>query len=146
MSISMSTSRPKRAARRPRILINEQDLAHIEALADGALSRNPELADRLLEELGRARIVKPNRMPENVIQIGSRVTYRDEVTGQERVVELVYPENADIARDRISVMTPVGVALLGLAQGAVFHWETRDNQNRKLTVIDVEQRSAPDDM
>jgi regulator of nucleoside diphosphate kinase len=136
MSELTQTAKPRRA-RSPRIVINADDLAHIEALAEGAFQRNPALADRLLEEIGRARIVAPEKMPANVVSIGSTVTYRDETTGQEKAVTLVYPEHADISRQRVSVMTPIGVALLGLAEGAAFHWDTRENQRRMLTVIKV---------
>lgn len=132
-------SKARRHPRHPKIVINADDLAHIEALADGAMQRNPALADRLLDELGRARVVPAEKMPESVVTIGSRVTYRDETTGQVKSVMLVYPEAADIARQRVSVMTPIGVALLGLAEGAAFYWDTRDNQRRTLTVIRVEQ-------
>jgi regulator of nucleoside diphosphate kinase len=128
----------KRRARSPRIVINANDLAHIEALAEGAFQRNPALADRLLDEIGRARIVAPEKMPANVVSIGSTVTYRDETTGQQKSVTLVYPEHADISRQQVSVMTPIGVALLGLAEGAAFHWDTRDNERRMLTVLKVE--------
>ncbi|MGB4826291.1 MAG: nucleoside diphosphate kinase regulator [Paracoccaceae bacterium] len=134
----MKTQALKSSAKRaPEIIINAEDLAHIEALSEGAMQRNPALADRLLEELGRARIVAAAKMPATVVAIGSSVTYRDESTGQERSVTLVYPENADITLGRVSVMTPIGVALLGLAEGAAFHWDTRDNQRRMLTVIRV---------
>ncbi len=129
----------KRSPRAPKIVINADDLAHIEALAEGAYQRNPALADRLLDELGRARIVKPEKMPADVVSIGSTVTYRDGTTGQEKSVTLVYPEDADIARQQVSVMTPIGVALLGLSEGAAFFWDTRDNQRRMLTVVKVEQ-------
>lgn len=47
------------------------------------------------------------------------------------------PENADIMRHRISIITPIGVALLGLSEGAAFYWDTRNNQRRTLTVIGV---------
>ncbi|MFZ1479530.1 MAG: nucleoside diphosphate kinase regulator [Paracoccaceae bacterium] len=135
-------STAKRAEHHPEIIINADDLAHIEALADGAMLRNPALADRLLDELGRARIVASARMPRTAVGIGSSVTYRDESNGHERSVTLVYPENADIALHRVSVMTPIGVALLGLSEGAAFHWDTRDNQRRMLTVIRVEPTTA----
>ena len=143
MSEITQTAKPRRA-RSPRIVINADDLAHIEALAEGAMQRNPALADRLLDELGRARIVAPAKMPANVVSIGSTVTYRDESTGLEKTVTLVFPEDADITRQRVSVMTPIGVALLGLAEGAEFYWDTRDNQRRMLSVTKVEQ-AAPSD-
>ncbi len=142
MTQQMTPLTKKRSSRAPKIVISEDEITHIEALADGAMQRNPALADRLLEEIGRARIVKPAKMPANVVTIGSTVTYRDETTGHEKAVTLVYPENADISRQQVSIMTPIGVALLGLAEGAAFYWDTRDDQRRILTVIRVEQPSA----
>lgn len=132
---------PKRSPRAPRIVINADHLAHIEALAEGAMQRNPALADRLFDEIGRARIVASAKMPANVVSIGSAVTYRDESTGLEKTVTLVFPKDADIAHQRVSILTPIGVALLGLAEGAVFHWDTRTDQRRMLTVVRVEKPS-----
>lgn len=129
----------KSRVRAPKLVINEDELTHIEALAEGGYQRNPVLADRLLDELGRARIVPADKMPSDVVSIGSSVVYRDETTGQEKTVTLVYPENADISRNRVSLMTPIGVSLLGLAEGAAFYWDTRDDQRRMLTVISVQQ-------
>ncbi|GAA6202518.1 nucleoside diphosphate kinase regulator [Aquicoccus sp. SU-CL01552] len=142
MTIHMTDPTRKRRMRHPKVVINADDLAHIEALAEGAMQRNPALADRLLGELGRARIVSAGKMPKTAIGIGSTATYVDDTTGQERRVTLVYPEHADIAQNRISVMTPIGVALLGLSEGASFYWDTRDNQRRMLTVTRVEQPPA----
>lgn len=138
-----STTVKKRQTRAPKIVINADYLTHIEALADGAMQRNPALADRLLDELSRARIVAAAKMPKTVVSMGSTVTYRDESTGQEKSVTLVFPEDADIERGRVSLMTPIGVALLGLSEGAAFFWDTRDGQRRTLTVIRVEQDAVP---
>jgi regulator of nucleoside diphosphate kinase len=132
----------KTTKRRPKVVINADDLAHLDGLAEGMMRRNPDLADILFEELGRARIVPPAKMPQNVVTMGSTVTYRDETSGQEKSVTLVYPEQADIARMRVSVMTPIGVALLGLSEGASFSWDTRDNQRRILTILTVTQPAA----
>ncbi len=135
------TAVKKPSKRNPKVVINADDLAHLEGLADGMLRRHPVLADRLFDEIGRARIVVPKKMPTNVVSMGSTVTYRDEATGYDKTVTLVYPEDADIAQLRVSVMTPIGVALLGLAEGASFYWDTRDNQRRVLTILAVEQKS-----
>ncbi len=129
----------KRINRNPKIVINADDVTHLEGLADGMMRRHPTLADRLFEEIGRARIVPAAKMPSNVVSMGSTVTYRDETTGQEKSVILVYPEEADITQLKVSVMTPIGVALLGLAEGASFYWDTRENQRRTLTIISVTQ-------
>lgn len=145
MLVPQANTTSKRRLRQPRIVLNADDLSHIEALADGAMERNPMLADRLFDEINRARIVPASKMPNNVIGIGSTATYRDEMSGQEKAFTLVYPEDADITRQRVSVLTPIGVALLGLAEGAVFHWDTRANQRRTLTVTRVEQPSDTGD-
>ncbi len=139
MTIQLTRPAKKTRMPTPRIVINEDELGHIEALAEGAMLRNPALGERLMEEIGRAQIVKPNKMPRDVVSIGSSVTYRDEATGLNKTVTLVYPESADIMRHRISIMTPIGVALLGLSEGAEFYWDTRNNQRRTLTVIGVAQ-------
>lgn len=138
MSMEIQTLK-KPTKRNPKIVINADDLAHLEGLAEGMLTRHPALADRLFDEIGRARVVAAKKMPQNVVSMGSTVTYRDETTGQEKSVTLVYPEQADITQLRVSVMTPIGVALLGLAEEASFYWDTRKNQRRMLTIISVAQ-------
>ena len=121
--LAMLTS-PHLLRRRPRLTISDQDLARLEAMAANKLSQDPDLANHLLEELGRARIVPAHKLPRTVAAIGRSVT-------------LVFPENADIASGRVSVMTPIGVALIGLSEGASFHWETRAHAIRRLTVLRV---------
>ncbi|MFA5582226.1 MAG: nucleoside diphosphate kinase regulator [Paracoccaceae bacterium] len=127
---------------RPQVVIARETLDHLEGLAQGMFARNPELSERLLEELSRAKIVDAAKVPADVAGIGSRVTYRDEATGREQTVTLVWPEQADISAGRASVMTPIGVALLGLKAGARFNWETRSGETRQLSVLDVAQAEA----
>lgn len=130
-------------AHRPQITIARETIDHLEALVQGASARMPELADRLLDELSRARILPTARMPEDVVRIGNRVTWRDETTGQEQTATLVWPEEADIDTGRASVLTPIGVALIGLKAGARFQWETRNGEIRDLTVLSVGPGTAP---
>jgi regulator of nucleoside diphosphate kinase len=126
---------------RPQVTIARETLDHLEALVEGAAANAPALSDRLLDELARARILPAARMPADVAAIGSRVTWRDETTGRDQTVTLVWPEEADINAGRASVLTPIGVALLGLKAGARFTWETRMGETRNLTVLSV---SPPD--
>ena len=134
----LQSARPAASRRRPKVTISEDCLSRLEALAEGAYQRNPDLADRLLEELGRARIVPARKLPANVVTIGRQVTYRDKTTGEETTVTPVFPEHADIARGRISILTPIGVALIGLAEGATLPWQTRSGETRQLRVLHVE--------
>lgn len=130
-------------AHRPQITIAQETVDHLEALVQGASTRMPELADRLLDELSRARILPAARISADIVGIGSRVTWRDETTGQEQSATLVWPEEADIDAGRASVLTPIGVALIGLKAGARFQWETRSGENRNLTVLTVGPGNIP---
>jgi regulator of nucleoside diphosphate kinase len=140
--MNMQRSPSRGSGRRPKIVLAADCLDKLEALAEGLIQRNPDLADRLLGEIGRARIVPAEKLPSNVVAIGRAVTYRDETTGQEKTVTPVFPQDADIARGRISILTPIGVALIGLAEGASLHWDTRDGERRLLTVLRVAAQDA----
>lgn len=129
---------PRRASRKPRVTIDGALMDHLEALASGAMARNPGLADQLLGELARAHVTKPGKMPADVVSIGNEVVYRDEATGREHDITLVFPEDADIAQNRVSVLTPIGVGLIGLTVGARIRWQMRDGAMRDLTVLRVE--------
>jgi regulator of nucleoside diphosphate kinase len=75
-------------------------------------------------------------VPSDIVRMGSKVTYRTD-SGQHPTVTLVYPVDADIAQGRISVMTPVGTALIGLRNGQSMSWRGRDNRKHMLTVVQV---------
>jgi regulator of nucleoside diphosphate kinase len=73
--------------------------------------------------------------------MGSTLTFDAE--GRTRRVTLVYPTEADIAAGRISVLTPIGTALIGLSQGQSVDWTARDGRRHRLTVVSVEPPAAP---
>ena len=138
----MTTPIPRPASRRrPKIVLARDTFDRMDALAEGAQRRSPELADRLMDELSRAKVVANDKLRSDVVAIGRHVTYRDESTGQTKTV---FPEDADISLGQVSVITPIGVALIGLSEGASFRWETRDGTTRKLTVLGVGANAIPD--
>lgn len=108
------------------------------------MRRSPEVGERLIDEIARAKLVAPNKMRDDVVTIGSVVTYRDLVMDRVHTVTVVYPENANIEEGRISVLTPVGVALLGLSPGATISWVTRDDETRQLKILEVRRPSTVD--
>ncbi|HWV20845.1 MAG TPA: nucleoside diphosphate kinase regulator [Devosia sp.] len=120
----------------PAITLGRADHAKLNSLAMAGLERMPDLADRLLEELERAKIVADEKLPEGVVRMGSSITY---VTseGKEQTVTLVYPADADIETGRVSVMTPIGTALIGLKAGQSITWRDRADKRHKLTVVSV---------
>ena len=79
--------------------------------------QNERLADR-------ADVLLAAEVPDDVVTMYSRVRYLDETTGERRSVTLVYPDETDVERGRISVLAPVGSALLGLSTGQTIDWES----------------------
>ena len=126
-----------RAKARPPILLCESDADRIADLAVGVQARLPQVSAMLLKEIERARVVKDGALPANVVGMGSRVRFRDETTGTERTVRLVYPHEADIAAGKVSILTPIGAGLIGLREGQSIRWEDRDGHPKVLQVIAV---------
>ena len=129
------------AGEAPPIVLDAAYRDRLEALAAVAM-RGPaaELGDRLMREVARATVLPSEEVPGDVVNIGSEVDFRDEVTGRAQSVVVVLPEGADIAARRISVLTPIGAALIGLRAGASIGWETRDGEERRLTVLEVRRK------
>lgn len=125
----------------PRIVIGETDHNTLSQLANAGLDRTPELAETLLDELERAKVVADTKLPDDVARMGSRIVYATDGAA-EQVVTLVYPADADIAEGKISVMTPIGTALIGLKAGQSITWRNRADKRQKLTVVSVDTPQA----
>ena len=122
---------------RPRITLSADDYERLTMLAHLARNRMPDLASQLAEEIGRAHVLTKGRLPKHIVCMNSEVEFRDDTTGKVREVVLVYPEEADISRGRVSVLTPVGTALIGLQAGQSITWETPSGEVRQLTVLAI---------
>jgi regulator of nucleoside diphosphate kinase len=105
-------------------------------LAESFVGRNAFLADELLEELDRARIVADDRLPGRVVGMGTTLRFTTDA-GEDRTVTLVFPSEADIEQGRVSILTPIGIALIGLSAGQSIDWTARDGKSRRLTVESV---------
>ena len=123
--------------RRPTLTLRSSDAERLSVLVDNALDRAPVLAGQLLDELERAQVVADEALPAGVVAMGSEVDFRDETEGRERTVTLVYPAEAQIDAGRISILTPVGAALLGLSVGDSIDWPMRDGTPHRLRIIAV---------
>ena len=88
----------------------------------------------LAEELDRAIVVPSDRIPKDVVTMNSRLIYSDESTGSTREVELVFPDDADSTSGRVSVLAPVGCALLGLSAGQAIDWNLPNGSVHRLRV------------
>jgi regulator of nucleoside diphosphate kinase len=102
-----------------------------------------DVGDYLMGELDRARIVAPEEVAPNVVTMQSRFIFTDESTGESRTASLVYPGEENIDQGCISVVTPVGAALLGLSEGQSITFETRSGAPRALTLVRVLAQGVP---
>ena len=121
-------------AKLPPIVISEEDLYRLEYLAQAA-STPPDVAAYLQRELDRAHVGTGDGVRH--IHMNDFVAFRDTITGQDRLVQLVYPADSDPAQNKVSVLTPIGAALIGLAEGQTISWQTRGHGEHALTVLRV---------
>lgn len=131
------TTKSKKGPSRPAITVTAGDHAMLSRIAAGAANTMPELAAELSHELDRARILPQRRTSPDHVRVGSRVTFRDEATARVSSVTLVWPQDADIESGKVSVMTPIGVALIGMAAQRSIDWTTRSGELKRLTVLEV---------
>ena len=126
--------------RLPPITISARDAEKLRHLADAAAEAYPATADFLSRELDCASICPADRSMRNVVMMESEVSFRDDISGHVRTMTLVYPEAADVGASRISVLTPIGAALIGLSAGQTIEFQTPSGGWRSLTVTDVRNR------
>jgi regulator of nucleoside diphosphate kinase len=107
---------------KPKITLSSLDLERIENLLDSLSESQHAVHTSLLEELSRAEVVDPENIPPTVVTMNSTVRFVIEPPGTEICATLVYPKDATGQSDRISVLAPIGAALLGLSVGERIEW------------------------
>lgn len=122
---------------RPAIYITRADLDLLSEIIGAGAERMPGGA-LLREELDRA-IVQDGDAPARFVRLGDEVEFEDLTTGRTRKVTVVAPGEADIDAGRISVLTPVGAALIGMTEGAAFSWEDWNGRAHALRVAAVRE-------
>ena len=127
----------------PEIIVSDVEVEKLLGIANAALERNPEIAEDLIAELERATVLAESQFPKTIVRMGSEVEFETDDGRLRRRVTLVFPAEADISRGRISVLTPIGTALIGLSSGQSIKWLTRDGREQMLTVLAVEQCAVP---
>jgi len=79
--------------------------------------------EELAAELDRATVVESDKVPQDIVTMNSKVYFRDMDTGKDEFYQLVYPEDADIEQNKISILAPIGTAILGYKVGDVIEWK-----------------------
>jgi regulator of nucleoside diphosphate kinase len=107
---------------RPNIVISSVDADRLERLLESLPGEDFPGKRELEDELARADVVDPKDVPPSVVTMNSTVRFRVESSSEEFTSTLVYPKGMDGSSDRISILAPVGSALLGLSQGDEIEW------------------------
>lgn len=107
------------------LYISRNDYTQLRLFLDAALrSRAHPALEKLRAELDRATIIDPVALPQDVVTMDSRVQFEDLATGEIEEYTLTFPESADINEGRLSILAPIGTALLGYRTGAIVDWPT----------------------
>jgi regulator of nucleoside diphosphate kinase len=121
------------------IWVTDLDRERLQKLLEGTRgwsTRDREHLERLDEELGAAHVVAAKDIPPDVVTMNSRLRLRDLDSDQEMVFTLVFPSEADVDQGKISVLAPLGTAVLGFRRGDTFEWHV-PGRVRRLRVEDV---------
>ncbi|WP_049630365.1 nucleoside diphosphate kinase regulator [Cellvibrio sp. pealriver] len=118
------------------LIISTVDYTHLMQLIE---KTDTSAADALDEEISRAKVVDTTDLPKNTVTMNSLVTFSDIDSKEEKTVQLVYPQEADINQLKISILSPVGSALIGLSLGGAIEWPIPQGKFRRLKVIAVKQ-------
>jgi regulator of nucleoside diphosphate kinase len=127
------------------VLLSLSDAEALSALLDAhrrAQSSESEAAEALAEVLAHARRVPDERLPADRVELGSRVTYAEEPSGARRTWSLAFPADADLARGRISVLSPIGRALIGRRRGELVDVELPGGRIVTIQVLAVRPEQA----
>jgi regulator of nucleoside diphosphate kinase len=117
----------------PEIIVTTPDFERLQRLV---ACTNSSAAERLDAELARARVVAESEVPVDVVTMNSNVIYEDGASGQQHAVRVVYPKDAEEGRGWVSVLAPIGAALLGSRKGQEIEWPT-SRGTRRLRVVAV---------
>jgi regulator of nucleoside diphosphate kinase len=121
----------------PPIVMMTDEAGRLRALANSSMALFPRVAYFLARETERAKVVTSDCDLRGIVRMGSQVRYCDDKTGDVRDVVLVYPHEADISLKRVSVLTPVGAALIGLSVGQAIEFQTPGHRKHSLTILGV---------
>lgn len=121
---------------KPAITLSRVDLQRIETLLERLPAADAEKLHALRDELDRADVVEPADMPEHIVTMNSTVSFEDEAGGDKLTLTLVYPAAAGAA-GTVSILAPVGSALLGLSVGQQIEWPMPDGRKRQLRVLTI---------
>lgn len=120
----------------PPITVTSRDLEKIDELLDSGKYKHVPGLDALRIELNRANVIEPSEVPPGLVTMNSTVRFRDESTMSEYELTLVYPDVHD-QPNPVSILAPVGSALLGMSVGQKISWQVPGGRTLQLHVLEV---------
>ncbi|WP_041523016.1 nucleoside diphosphate kinase regulator [Gilvimarinus agarilyticus] len=123
---------------KPKIILTRKIYNSLSALVDSV--PEDDITEQLLDELERAKIVSPQKLPANVVTMHSTVTFTVQSTQKTFTYQLVYPSELDDSEHKLSILTPVGSALIGMQEGAEIDWPLSTS---KKTIVQVNKVAPP---
>ncbi len=131
-----------------KIVLTSRDNEKLRALIQNSISLlNPNRAElvSLLAELDRAEVVEPEKIPAGVVTMDSVILIKDLDTSKEEEYRLVFPPKADIRKGNISILAPVGIAILGYKEGDSIEWKVPGGLRRlKILKVTYQPEAAGD--
>lgn len=130
------------------IYITKPDEQKLRALIAGVQPSRPDTKtnlDKLEKELDRAKLVSPKKIPKDVITMNSKVRILDLESREESTYTVVFPSEADIENNKVSILAPIGTALLGYRVGDVVDWEVPSGSKRLKIMETLYQPEAAGD-
>ncbi len=121
----------------PSITVSSHDMDRLDAMLESPAVGQSPAGLALAQELNRATVVVPDQMPPGIVMMHSRVECEDELHGDKHVLTLVYPREANVDEGKVSILAPVGTALLGLAVGQSMDWDAPGGRKLRLRVTAV---------
>ncbi|RRU16356.1 nucleoside diphosphate kinase regulator [Stenotrophomonas sp. 278] len=121
----------------PSITVSSHDMDRLDAMLEAPAIAQSPAGQALAQELNRATVVAPDQMPKGIVMMHSRVECEDELHGDKHVLTLVYPREANVDEGKVSILAPVGTALLGLAVGQSMDWDAPGGRKLRLRVTAV---------
>ena len=122
---------------RPKIILTSQDLERLESLLESLPANAFPGKEALRAELDRADIVEPDQIPPSVVTMNSTVRFRIDSSGEDYCLTLVYPRDIDDKGEKISILAPVGSALLGLSTGDEIEWPGPGGGTIRVRIVEV---------
>lgn len=121
------------------LILRQDDYELIVSYLKGSMNRNTfdrNNAEEMQAELNKAKLVNSDNFPADVVRLNSKVKIKDEIEGKAFELTLVTPERANIKQKKVSIMSPVGTALIGYRKGQKVQWRVPSGE-KTFTILEV---------